>query len=92
MMRDGKLMWHRRRQGGWYTNAHDNEDRFYIAERSEGGWVVSTQRRFGSDAAGLGWHIYLKDAKKAADIHHHAKIRESDNDNLKAYIERYPVG
>jgi hypothetical protein len=91
MMYDGKLRWSKDRRGFWYTSAHDDENRYYIAQRSEGGWSVVTQRRFGSDQIGLGWHIYLKDAKKAADIHHHQMIRESDNENLKKYIERYPV-
>jgi hypothetical protein len=91
MMKDGKLIWSRRSEGDWFTSAHDDEYRWYIAQRSEGGWSVVTQGRFGSNQVGLGWHIYLKDAKRAADKHHHQKIRESDNDNLKAYIERYPI-
>lgn len=90
-MRDGKLMWHYRAGGSWITSAHDDEYRWYIAQRSEGGWVVNTQRRFGSDNIDLGWYIYLKDAKKAVDIHHHQMIRESDNDNLKDYVKRYPI-
>jgi hypothetical protein len=91
MMYDGKLRWSHQRGGWWTAGAHDDEHRYYVAERSEGGWTLTSKRRWQSDATGLGWYIYLKDAKLAADRHHHAMIRESDNENLKKYIERYPV-
>jgi hypothetical protein len=91
MMRDGKLMWHHREGGWWFTSAHDDEYRWYTAQREDGGWVVSIKERFTHKDTELGWFIYLKDAKKAADIHHHKMILESNKENLKEYIKRYPV-
>ena len=91
MMYDGKMRWSRNRRGGWYTFAHYNEDFFYTANRHHGGWNLTFGQRFFGEPTWLGWFIYLKDAKQAADFHHHTKIREHGNDNLKAYIERYPI-
>jgi hypothetical protein len=93
MMKDGKLMWSRKSNGGWYTFAFDDEYRFYTAERDNGGWSAYVGVRFSKEKPRwLGWFIYLKDAKQEVDKHHHKHIRESDRDDLKAYIERYPVG
>jgi hypothetical protein len=90
-MRDGKLMWHKRLRG-WFVSAHDDEYRTYRLYQCEsGGWDVEVQVRFTGEREDLGWRKYLKDAKAVADSHHHARIRECDDDNLRAYIARYPL-
>jgi hypothetical protein len=92
MMCEGKLRWSRKTNGGWYTFAFDDEYRYYTAERRHGGWDAHVGIRFSKEPPKwLGWYIYLKDAKQAADKHHHKMISESDRDDLKDYIERYPV-
>ena len=92
MMIDGRLRWSKKRNGGWYTFAHDNEERFYTAEKIRGGWGVYVGIRFSPlPPKQLGWYVYLKDAKYDVDFHHHQMIAESNNENLKAYIGRFPL-
>jgi hypothetical protein len=92
MMIEGRLRWSRDRDGSWYTSAHDDEYRLYTAKRNNGGWIAFAQGRFSDTPPQfLGWYTYLKDAKLAVDRHHHFEISQSDNQNWKDYIERYPL-
>jgi hypothetical protein len=89
MMNNGKLVWHYG-IGRWYTTAHDDEQRRYVIFKDYySGWnlVIYSEH----DEQEQGWHNFLKDAKREADSHHHAHIYESDNDNLKDYIQKYPL-
>lgn len=90
-MYDGKLRWSKKPEGSWYTFCHDDENFYYIAYRQSGGWALGIGIRFMDKPKRLGLYIYLKDAKLAADIDHHRRIKECDNENLKDYIERYPI-
>lgn len=91
-MNRGKLVWRRTPRGAWLADAHDNEDRMYVIRPAQDGWWWATARyRFSHELQELDLHRYLRDAKRAADRHHHARILESDDEDLKAYIERYPI-
>lgn len=97
MMIEGRLRWsqsttfdgtRRRADGSWYVWSIDDQ-LCYHARRDNGGWSASATGR--GEPIDLGWHIYLKDAKRAVDAHHHAHILAGDNWGHKSYIQRYPL-
>lgn len=92
-MRDGRLIWHRNPQtSNWYVEAHDNPDRLYVLRRCPFGWDATVEYRFAHEPQTLvDWYPILADAKRAADAHHHARILESDDEALKAYVRRFPI-
>lgn len=86
MMKDGKLVWHRDPEGsGWYTWSHHDEI-LYRAERVGLIWEVFAT--VAPVSLGLG---SLREVKHLADQHHHRHIAEHGSENLRKYIERYPV-
>lgn len=94
-MNAGRLVWSRNgRTGAWFVEAADNEDRRYVVEREGGGWRTVVKYRFGHEDVELGHRSFIKEAKRLADAHHHARIKESDDEalqGLRDYIARYPL-
>lgn len=103
MMIEGKLRWHyNRSNGSWYTHSHSDDaviKYIYAAEKLEPGcWEVRVVDRSNPLVVGmeplsqvLGHRGTLLQAKRLADEHHHAYLREHGTPADKRHILRFPV-
>ena len=99
-MNEGKLVWRRHGAGGWTVSSMVDEKVWYtVFPDGDGGWVAEHQERVGPKR---GYSVesvtlsavpphYLRDAKRLCDIDHHQAIRNRGDDELKSYIERWPL-
>ena len=97
MMNEGRLIWSRS-ASGWYAYEHANGERafFQATPVYRGyGWNLELVTRHADDVEreSLGWHRYLKDAKRAADVLHQKRILEDEkaSEGLKGYVRRYLI-
>lgn len=86
------------RTGAWYTYSTDEESIYVATKLVLGMWEIAViVRRAGAidpdfpKREDLGLVGTLVQAKRVADRHHHAHIREHGTAETKRYIMRFPV-
>lgn len=92
MMNKGRLVWScRGPSGAWRADSqmYPPDFWYHIVKEAEG-WVVEVREVNASEQLGPPQRV-LRDAKRLADQHHHTQIQARGDDEIKAYIARYPL-